>query len=46
MFEISEFGTAITEFDEQLWMMVIDKVVIHHGGKMVFHFRNGAEIEE
>lgn len=45
MFEITEFETAITEFDEQLWMMVIDTVAVHHNGRLVFKFRNGMEIE-
>ena len=45
MFEISEYETAITEFDEQMWMMVVESVLIHHDGRMVFKFRNGAEIE-
>lgn len=46
IFEISELGHAITEFDEQLWMMVIDSVIVHQHGKMVFKFRNGVEIEK
>ena len=45
MFEITEFESAIIEFDEQMWMMVVDSVLIHHDGSMVFRFRNGAEIE-
>ena len=45
MFEITEYETAISEFDEQMWMLVIDSVLIHHDGRMVFRFRNGAEIE-
>ena len=45
MFEITEYETAITEFDEQMWMLAIDSVLIHHDGRMVFRFRNGAEIE-
>lgn len=45
MFEISEYKTAITEFDEQLWMMTVDTVLIKNDGNMVFRFRNGADIE-
>ena len=44
MFEITEFESAIAEFDEQIWMMVVDSVLIHLDGSMVFRFRNGAEI--
>lgn len=45
MFEVSDYQRAIDCFDDQLWMMVIDCVEIHHDGKMIFKFRNGASIE-
>ncbi len=45
MFEVSEFNTAIEDFDEQLWMMVIDCLEVHHDDRMVFKFRNGMAIE-
>lgn len=45
MFEVSEYQRAIDCFNDQLWMMVIDCVEIHHDGKMIFKFRNGASIE-
>ena len=36
MFEVSEYGTSITEFDEQLWMMVVVRVVVQREGQRVF----------
>ena len=45
MFEVSEYGNAIEEFDEQLWMMVIDCVIVYPDGRLGFKFRNGVEIE-
>ena len=44
MFEVSEHETFVSEFDEQLWMLVIDIVEIQPDGNMVFKFRNGMEI--
>lgn len=45
MYELTEYEETITEFDEQLWMMVIDKAIVHQDGSLVFVFRNGCEIE-
>lgn len=45
MYELTEYEETITEFDEQLWMMVIDKAIVHQDGRPVFVFRNGCEIE-
>lgn len=45
MFELSEFEHSITEFDEQLWMMVVETVTVYKDGRLVFRFRNGTEIE-
>lgn len=45
MYELTEYEETITEFDEQLWMMVIDKAIVHQDGRLVFVFRNGCEIE-
>ncbi len=44
MFEVSEHETSVSEFDEQLWMLVIDIVEIQPDGNMVFKFRNGTEV--
>ncbi|MDR2715054.1 MAG: hypothetical protein LBB42_06050 [Coriobacteriales bacterium] len=42
--DIESRPLAITEFDEKLWLSVIDKVTVGRDGIMVFRFRNGAEI--
>lgn len=37
---------ALTEWSEDLWSGVIDKVVIGVDGSMTFCFKNGKEIRE
>ena len=44
MFEVRELNT-ITEFDEKLWLTVIDTVTVHADGRMTFKFQGGTEIE-
>ena len=46
MFEISELDDLPLEFDEKLWNSVIDVVTIYEDERLVFKFKNGAEIEE
>ena len=46
MFEISELDDLPIEFDEKLWNSVIDMVTIYEDERLVFKFKNGAEIEE
>lgn len=45
MFRLSEQDEPLTEFDELLWLTVIDKITAHEDGRLVFKFQNGAEIE-
>ena len=45
MFELSEYTEAVTEFDEGLWLAVIEKATAYHDGRLVFTFQNGTEIE-
>lgn len=45
MFRLSELDEPPTEFDNQLWMQTIDRVMIHEDGRLVFIFKNGTEIE-
>ena len=40
MFEMQELDT-LTEFDEKLWLTVIDTVTVHADGRMTFKFRGG-----
>ena len=45
MFELSEYTEAITEFNEGLWLAVVEKATAYHDGRLVFTFQNGTEIE-
>lgn len=45
MFRLSELDEPPTEFDDQLWMQAIDRVMVHEDGRLVFIFKNGTEIE-
>ena len=36
---------AITEFDEKLWLAVIDQVKVGRNGSMTFLFKNGSKVE-
>ena len=44
MFEVQELA-ALTEFDEKLWLTIIDMVTVHTDGRMTFRFQGGTEIE-
>jgi hypothetical protein len=35
---------AIDEFDEKLWLTVIDQVTVDQDGAMTFRFKNGSEV--
>ena len=43
--DIQSRELAITEFDEKLWLAVVDHVVVGRDGSMTFKFRNGMEVE-
>lgn len=43
MFEMQGLDT-ISEFDEKLWLTVIDTVTVHTDGRMTFKFQGGTEI--
>ncbi len=45
MFELHERDEAVEAFDNKLWFMTVDKVVVKRDGKLVYHFRNGLTIE-
>ena len=40
MFEMQELDT-INEFDEKLWLTIIDTVTVHTDGRMTFRFQGG-----
>ena len=44
MFELAEDGDSITEFDDRLWLTVIDTVTVHRDGRLTFKFQTGHEI--
>lgn len=41
MFEVQELD-ALTDFDEKLWLTIIDTVTVHADGRMTFKFQGGA----
>ena len=45
MFALSERDCKLTEFDEGLWLAVVEKATAYHDGRLVFTFQNGTEIE-
>ena len=44
MFELAEYGEPLTEFDDRLWLTVIDTVTVHRNGRLTFRFQTGHEI--
>ena len=44
MFELAEYGEPITEFDDRLWLTVIDTVTVQRDGRLTFKFQTGHEI--
>ena len=42
--DIKSRPLVITEFDEKLWLAVIDTVMVAQDGTMAFKFKNGSEI--
>ena len=44
MFELAEYGQPIAEFDDRLWLTVIDTVTVHRNGRLTFKFQTGHEI--
>lgn len=45
-FEIISLPDLPIEFSDRLWLNLIDTATIHGDEKIVFKFKNGAEIEE
>lgn len=42
--DIEKRPSVLKEFDEQLWLSVVDQVVVGREGGMMFRFKNGVEI--
>ena len=45
MFAVYERKVGITEFDNTLWLAVVQKATAYHDGRLVFTFQSGMEIE-
>ena len=45
MFAVHEREAGVTEFDNALWLTVVQKATAYHDGLLVFTFQNGLEIE-
>ena len=44
MFELAEYGDSITEFNDRLWLTVIDTVTVHRDGRLTFKFQTGMRL--
>ena len=42
---IKEQPLVLEEWNERLWVGLLEKATVFHDGRMVFEFKNGAEIE-
>ena len=45
MFAPSEQGYKLTEFDESLWIAMVQKATAYRDRRLVFTFQNGTEVE-
>lgn len=43
--ELSKCKELLEEFDEKLWIAIIDKVTVFQDGRLTFEFKNGTKIE-
>lgn len=44
MFAVHEREDGVEEFDNTLWLAVVQKATAYHDGRLVFTFQNGIEI--
>ena len=44
MHNLEARGDVLDEFDERLWMVVIDKVTVMSDGRLVFTFKDGTVV--
>ncbi len=44
MFTLCEMETAAQEFDPKLWLVSVDRAMVHSDGTMTFRFTSGVEI--
>ncbi len=45
MLELSRRKELLTEFDDNLWVSIVDKVTVFHDGRVVFTFKDGTKIK-
>ena len=45
IFDLSKRDELLTEFDNCLWLTVVDTVTVRNDGTLVFKFNDGTEIE-
>ncbi|MCM1508765.1 MAG: recombinase family protein [Ruminococcus flavefaciens] len=43
--ELSKRRELLTEFDDNLWVAIIDRVTVLHDGRLIFEFKDGSKIE-
>ena len=43
---LEETGTTIDEFNERLWMMTVERVVVEQDGGLTFEFKDGIQIKK
>lgn len=42
---LSERAEPIVEFDDLLWVILVEQVIVHHDGRLTFCFHSGMEFE-
>lgn len=45
MFALRELDVLNLKFTPTLWHTTVDKVTVNADGSVVFHFKNGSEVE-
>ena len=45
MLELSRRKELLTEFDDNLWVSIVDNVTVFHDGRVVFTFKDGTKIK-
>ena len=43
MFDINELSEPIQQFDEGLWLALVERVLVHSNGRLTFRFTGGFE---
>ncbi len=43
--ELNKIGTPVTEFSEEMWIALVERVDIQRDGTAVFTFKNGSTVD-